>query len=380
MHILVSSLNASGWLPGILAAQPGFTVSALHAAHIDLGDFGYSRPQPRPDMPYVLYTLPVFPRRPYPYSRYTRGLRALLKRLAPDVIYHIGEPSELSTAQLVHVARRVCPAARIILYSFENLNRQWQGFPQSLRARAERATLPQVDLIAACTHGAEAALVGAGFPAERIRVVYAGTAPEQFHPSPDPVLRADLCPPDGFLIGYVGRLVPEKGVDVLLRALAALPAECVLCAIGSGRGADELQALSEQLGVADRVRWLGRLGHDLLPRYLSTCDALVLPSRSLPTWQEQYGAVLVEGMLCGTAVVGSSSGAIPEIIQDAGLIFPEDDAAALAERLDSLHQDPALRALLGRRGRERAAREFTTEKHLARLMALFREVLTRPRR
>ncbi len=371
MHVLVSSLNAAAWLPAALAARPGLTVSALHAARVDLGDFGFSTAEPRPDAPYALHTLPVFPLRPYPYSRYTHGLAALLTRLAPDIIYHIGEPSELSTAQLVRTARRVCPRAKIVLFSFENVTRRWPGFPKVLRGRAERFVLPRVDLFAACTETAAAALARSGVDPARIRVVYAGSDPEVFAPRPDAALRARLCPPDGFLIGYVGRLVPEKGVDVLLRALARLPAGCRLALIGAGRSEPELRALAAELNVADRVQWLGRVAHDALPQHLSAFDALVLPSRSIPSWQEQWGAVLVEAMLCGTPVVGSSSGAIPEVIGAAGLIFPENDAAALAERLATLRGDPALREALARQGRERALREFTIAAHIARLVALF---------
>ena len=377
MRILISSLTSAAWLCDALARQPELEVSALHARRVDLGDFGRSAPGPRPDAPWTLHTLPVFPQRPYPYSRYTGGLGRLLRDIAPDLIYHIGEPSELNTAQVVRAARRACPWARIALFSYENVTRQWHGFPRSLRGRAERYVLPRVDLFAACTHTAEDALVRAGVDAARVRVVYLGSNPEAFQPCSAPELRAELCPPGGFLVGYVGRLVEEKGVDVLLRALAQLPPDCTLCLIGGGRCEADLRALADELGLQDRIRWIGRVPHDAMPRYLSTCDALVLPSRSIPTWQEQYGAVLVEGMLCGTPLVGSTCGAIPEVIGEAGLTFPENDAAALAERLTRLREDTALRQALVQRGRERGLREFTVSVHVSRLMALFEEVRRR---
>jgi glycosyltransferase involved in cell wall biosynthesis len=297
----------------------------------------------------------------------------MLRETKPDLIYHLGEPSELSSAQVVQTARRVCPQARIVLFSFENVDRQWRGFPQLLRGAAERFVLPRVDMFAACTHTAAAALQRAGVDPSRIRVVYLGSDPERFQPREATELRTRLCPDDGFLVGYVGRLVPEKGVDVLLHALAALPEECVLCVIGAGACGPELAELAADLGVRNRLQWLGRVDHGAMPEHLSAFDALVLPSRSIPTWQEQYGAVLVEAMLCGTAVVGSSSGAIPEVIGEAGLTFPENDAAALAEVLARLRDDRVLREELGRKGLARARAEFTVAAHVQRLRELFAE-------
>src|SRR5260221_14335510 len=83
-------------------------------------------------------------------------------------------------------------------------------------------------------------------------------------------------------------------------------------------------------------------------------DALVLRSLTTPVWKEQFGRVLTEAMACGVPVVGSSSGAIPEVIGEAGLIFPEGDAAALAGCLAKLQQPPALRLALAQRGLARA--------------------------
>jgi len=375
MRLLISGLNSATWLCDALAAQSGLEVAALHARAVDLGEFGFSAPAAPAGGAWQLHTLPVFPRRPYPYSRYVGGLARVLREVRPDAIYHLGEPSELNTAQVVRAARRVCPQAKIVLFSFENVTRTWEGFPRSLRGRAECTVLPQVDMFAACTHTAEATLIAAGVEAARIRVVYLGSDPTLFRPQAAPEVRAQLGPRDGFLVGYVGRLVPEKGVDVLLHALSQLPAEFTLCVIGAGRSEAELRQLAGELGLAERVRWLGRVEHKLMPRYLSALDALVLPSRSIPTWQEQYGAVLVEGMLCGTAVVGSTCGAIPEVIGEAGLVFPEGDAEALAERLMRLRDDAERRQALGARGRERALQEFTIDVHVSRLLTLFEEAL-----
>lgn len=373
MRVLLSALNSTPWLAEALSAR-GLEVAALHAARVDLGDFGFSVPQPPPEGSYALHTLPVFPLRPYPYSRYRGPLGRVLRDWQPDIIYHLGEPSELNTAQVMRAARRHCPQARQVLFSFENVLRDWRGFPRYLRAMAEAYVLPRLDRVAACSHSARAVLEARGVAPERIRVLYQAVSGD-FSPQPDPALRQQLCPSDCFLVGYVGRLVHEKAVDVLLRALALLPPPFALCAVGGGREAEALASLADELGLTRRVRWLGRVPREQMARTLSTFDALVLPSRSIPTWQEQFGAVLVEAMLCETPVIGSSSGAIPEVIGEAGLIFPEEDAAALAERLERLQRDELLRRRLGATGRQRALREFTVEVYVERLVGLFEEAL-----
>lgn len=376
MRVLLSSLNAPLWLAEALAEQPELQIHCLAARYIDLGDFGVSAPQAPPDAKYRLHTLPVWPRRRYPYSHYTGGLARVLRTVQPDLIYHLAEPSELGSAQVVRAARRFCPGAPIIAYSFENVRRRWEGFPQWLRGRAEREVLGRLDWVAACSHSAQAVLEASGFPSARIRVVYQAVHARDFKPQPDPALHRELCGGEGFLIGYVGRLVAEKGVDVLLRALALLPGDCTLAILGAGRERAALEQLAATLGISERVRWLGRVERADMARHISSFEALVLPSRGIPQWQEQFGAVLVEGMYCETVVVGSASGAIPEIIGDTGLLFPEEEAAALAAQLQRLYGDTALRERLSRAGRRRALDTFSLEAYLARLQTLFTDALT----
>ena len=88
-------------------------------------------------------------------------------------------------------------------------------------------------------------------------------------------------------------------------------------------------------------------------------DALVLPSRTMAVWAEQFGHVLIEAMAAGVPVIGSSSGAIPEVIGDAGLIFPEDDVGSLRRQLSWLLGDEALRKTLVHRGHERVRTRYT---------------------
>jgi glycosyltransferase involved in cell wall biosynthesis len=363
--------------PGPVALESTeLEVSCLSAARVDCGDFGYSEPRAE-DYDCPIDLLPVFPRRPYPYSLYLRGLSRALQGTDPEVIYIVGEPSELGVAQLVAAARRTVPEARTVLQSFENVHRDWSGFPRMLRGRAERDTLPRLDMIRAISDSARRVLVERGYPKERIRVVPLSADPERFYPREVPALREKLVPDGRFLIGYVGRLVEEKGVDVLLRAVSEMDRDAVLCIVGSGRAADDLQALGRELPNLS-VRWIERVPHDEVADYMAAFDAMVLPSRSIPNWREQFGMVLAEAMACGTPLIGSTCGAIPEVIGNAGLTFPEEDHRALAEALDGLAGDPAEVRRLSDRALARFRDHYHPQVELRQLVCCFQEALQRP--
>ncbi|MFQ5420855.1 MAG: glycosyltransferase family 4 protein, partial [Anaerolineae bacterium] len=114
-----------------------------------------------------------------------------------------------------------------------------------------------------------------------------------------------------------------------------------------------------------------------MPAFLRQLDVLVLASRTLPNWQEQFGRVLVEAMACETAVIGAETGEIPHVIGDAGLTFPEDDVAALRAHLQRLMQLPEERAELGRRGRLRVLAKYTQSQIAAQTTAVYREMMAR---
>ncbi len=160
-------------------------------------------------------------------------------------------------------------------------------------------------------------------------------------------------------IGYVGRLVPEKGVDLLLDALAGLPDQVRLVIVGAGSMRDELQRMAARLGIAARVEFRPAVPSVHMPSVYAGLDILVLPSRSRPNWKEQFGRVLIEAMACQVPVVGSTCGEIPNVIGDAGLVFQEGDARALQEQLQALLAKPEWRADLAQRGRARVLARYT---------------------
>jgi glycosyltransferase involved in cell wall biosynthesis len=158
--------------------------------------------------------------------------------------------------------------------------------------------------------------------------------------------------------GYVGRLVTEKGVDVFLDALATLPGAQGLI-VGDGPERSQLARHAERLGLANRVRFAGAVSPEEATAVIGALDALVLPSRTMPNWSEQFGRVLVEAMAAGTPLVASASGAIPEVVGDAGILVAEGRADELARGLIRLH-DPAVAADFAARGRTRASECYSS--------------------
>ncbi len=181
----------------------------------------------------------------------------------------------------------------------------------------------------------------------------------------------------GFIIGAANRrLLPEKGVDVLLRAAAGLPGIWRLHIAGDGPSRPSLEQLARDLGIGERVFFDGPIASLQMPAYLQQLDVLVLSSRTMPNWKEQFGRVLIEAMACETAVVGANSGEIPHVIGDAGLVFEEEDSAGLREQLMTLMTQRELRDSLGWHGRERVLQYYTQQQIAAQTVAVYRDILT----
>jgi glycosyltransferase involved in cell wall biosynthesis len=188
------------------------------------------------------------------------------------------------------------------------------------------------------------------------------------------ILRAERAE---LALGFVGRLVPEKGLDTLFRACVKLLGRWSLTVVGSGPAQEQLEALAERLGIASRISWRGALPPDALKDLWPDIDALVVPSRSTPQWVETFHLSLVEAMGYGVTVVGSDSGVLPELIGSAGLIVPEDNAAALTGALQQLADTPRERLRLGREARLRVMAEFVDEAIARRTLEFWKKVVAK---
>jgi D-inositol-3-phosphate glycosyltransferase len=222
----------------------------------------------------------------------------------------------------------------------------------------------------------------------KMRLVPCGVDAERFHVVPrDHARRAIGLPVEEFLVLQLGRLVPRKGVDDAIRAIARLLDEHgirarLLVVGGDGETPDpgatpeigRLQRLARELGVDDQVTFVGRRDRDALRLYYSAADVFV----SLP-WYEPFGMTPLEAMACGTPVVGSAVGGIKYSVVDGqtGFLVPPHDPGAAAERLMRLHRDPDLRQAFSRTGLRRARLRFSWDRIVDALVRVYAEVAPR---
>jgi glycosyltransferase involved in cell wall biosynthesis len=177
---------------------------------------------------------------------------------------------------------------------------------------------------------------------------------------------------DGQRLLFVGRLMPQKGLDHLLHALAAMKTQASLDIVGDGPSRGALERLSQELGVATRVRWHGQLAQSDLPRLYQSAAALVVPSA-----EEGLGLVAVEALLCETPVVAFDSGGLRDVIQHdrTGLLVPPGDRTALARTLDGLLSRDGRGSDLGKAGRLYALSAFAPESAARRYAEIYRQVI-----
>ena len=289
-----------------------------------------------------------------------RGLDELVRRWQPEIMHIDEEPYNLATFQAMRSAQR--HGARALFFTWQNLLRRYP-FPFSY---FERYNLAHAACAIAGNQEAQDVLRAKGYGGVIHLLPQFGVDPALYRPERPP--RAAPV----FVIGYIGRLVEEKGVHLLLQAVAELDGEWMLKLVGSGPYAGRLRALCAQLGIEKRVVWVGRLPSAEMPRTLNEMDVLVLPSLTRSNWKEQFGRILIEAMACEVPVVGSSSGEIPHLIADAGLVFPEGDAGALRDALGKLMRGPELRLELGRKGRTRVLAHYTQGQVAAETYAIYR--------
>ena len=186
-------------------------------------------------------------------------------------------------------------------------------------------------------------------------------------PHPDTL---DPTPPK-FTIGFVGRLAIEKGIFDLFNAFSALNDDSHLLFVGDGPDRRQLENLAVERGLSNRVIFSGLVPREKLGTYYGRMSVLVLPSRSTPSWKEQFGVVLAEAMVSGIPVIGSSSGAIPEVVGEAGFVFPEGDVASLTEHLRTLRDDAQVRLALAASGRARGMAMYTPQAIASQLIDVF---------
>ena len=273
---------------------------------------------------------------------YFTSARAICRRTRPAVAFVEAEPYSLSATQWGHTFTRLDIPFGVQCY--ENIDRPLPAPLRRLRSRV----LHNAAFVAARSESAA-----------QLARSWGATGEVQL--APPAVPSWDSVPQScehNFTIGFAGRLVQSKGLTDLLAAVRRLDAPVEMLLLGDGEMRAELDG---EAIPGSAVRVVDGLTHDQMAPAYAQLDVLVLPSRTTPTWKEQFGRVIVEALWCGVPVVGSDSGEIPWLIEltGGGLVFPEGDVDALTEALQQLRASPALREQLAQNGRAAVERLFT---------------------
>ena len=213
-------------------------------------------------------------------------------------------------------------------------------------------------------------LVKIGIPAEKISTIYNGVDPTMFNPADRQYVRESLgFPPYSFVIGTVARLIPAKGVDLFIEALALVKKNNPSIKgviVGDGPEALKLQTLARSLGIAGGIRFLGYRND--VPKLLSAFDLFVLSSR-----QEGFGISVLEAQYSGLPVIASAAGGIPEIVRHGvdGLLFPAGDYSALADRISFLLEKPDYRHTLALEGKRKVKESYTSDRMIQSTLQLY---------
>lgn len=245
-----------------------------------------------------------------------------------------------------------------------------------IRFRTRVITMP-VTRVVAISEFIRQQLIEIGIPEHKPRLAYHGVDMQRF--SPDLSVRERWArryaiQPEEVILSSIAHMRPFKHPEVIVEAFALLVNRGVkarLFMAGNGKMQPELEELSRRLGISERIHWLGGCSNP--ERLLQATDIFVLASVG-----EAFGLVLTEAMACGVPVVGSRSGAIPEIVDDGktGLLAAPQDPASFADAMERLARDQGLRREMGLRGLERVREHFTTEASIERMINVYESMWT----
>jgi glycosyltransferase involved in cell wall biosynthesis len=334
-----------------LARHGDWDVTVVGPAHF-LGDFRPHTLRPDPGEPCAVIPVPVYFSRRVHTMLYGRPLMELLKE-SWDLVHCWEEPYVAAAAQVAYAASSGVP---LVFATFQNITKR---YPPPFNW-IERYAMARADGVIAFGQTVFDVVSPRAPRDVPIRVIPPGVDVEHF--APDAHARSRMFANYGWsdgppVVGFLGRLVPEKGCLFLAAVLDQLSVDWRAVFIGSGPLESDLRRWSLRHG--DRVRIETRVPHGEVPKYLAGMDVLCAPSQTTAAWREQFGRMLIEAFAAGVPVLASDSGEIPHVVGNAGMVVSESDRAAWGQALSGLLADPARRADFAERGRKRAASAFS---------------------
>lgn len=281
------------------------------------------------------------------------------------------------SAQAAEARERFTVPLAVVVWDNIPFNQEQPAWKRENKKRVLQAA----DRLVVYTERSRRTLLIEGAPASRIVRIDPGVDMECFQPGPGDRRALGLAE-DDFVVLFVGWLFPRKGIDFLLLALHQLLADMPelrprlrFVAVSAELGRERVQRLVSRLGLDANCRFVEPLPYDAMPPVFRCADVFALPSIASETWQEQFGMALIEAMASGIPVISTRSGAIEEVVGDAGILCQPNDFVSLLDALKRLIREPALREDLAGRGRQRAVERFDLRTHAEAFSDLFESLV-----
>ncbi|MFM8862493.1 MAG: glycosyltransferase [Acidimicrobiia bacterium] len=300
-------------------------------------------------------------------------MRRIVRTVDPDLLHLTGEPWSIAAGQCLATRRPV------VVHGAEIVFRSGSAAEIALRARLCRRNLPRIAGYVGWNSLAIGTARTEGLPASTPTLVAPAEVPDPQSFATSSAGRAGFRAARGWadddvVVGFVGRYSPEKGLGWLLDAVGRTTSPNLrLACFGEGPEANVVRDAADRSD--GRITENGPLPLERIPELMASLDVLAIPSVATDGCLEQFGRVAVEAMLAGTPIVSSDSGALPEVVGDAGIVVTERDTEALARALDAIAHDPERRAELAEIGRARAQAHYAPDTIAGRIVGFWRDLV-----
>jgi glycosyltransferase involved in cell wall biosynthesis len=315
------------------------------------------------DDPFWVRSLPIY-MNGQNHLHFYKSLSKEILEFRPDILNVEEEPYSVVTAQCFRIASKL--GAKKLFFGWQNI---LKTYPLPFRM-IEQYVFKNADMAFFGSQAAVEVFQTKGYRGRAEVVPQIGIDTKMFNVDGDIEVEKKLLKmklnlePDDFLILSAGRVVEEKGVQVLLKALNYISHSRIkVCVVGSGPYLDTLKHIvTSQVREPARVRFVGAVPSHEMPLYTRAADVMCLASLTMSNWKEQGPTrVVTESMAAGAIVVVSDSAELPHVVGDAGLVFPENDEKKLASTIDRLAREPHLRSHLRVKALQRVKDCFSAE-------------------
>jgi glycosyltransferase involved in cell wall biosynthesis len=325
------------------------------------------------DEPCPVVGLPAYFSRRVHIFLYGLKLRSLLAQ-GWDLVHAWEEPYILAGGQVAYLTPRGTP---LVFRTAQSISK---SFPPPFCWVERYAMKRAAGWICSGQTVASALRDRPGYAGLPMALIPLGVDMNEFRPDPEAgaaVRRSLGWTADGPpVVGFLGRLVAEKGITFLTQVLDRVQAPWRALIVGVGRLEPELRRWAANQG--DRARICTDVRHAQAPRYLNAMDVLCAPSLTLPNWREQFGRMVVEAFASGVPVLSSNSGELPHVVAGAGIAVPEADADGWVRTLTELLEQPERRSTLAGQGLAKAREQYAWPLVARRYLDFFDRVVAQP--